>query len=254
MPLTYLAPEVAIGLPESQASDVWALGHAIFRIRAGVDLFPEYETNCPADVLAQTMDAIGELPEEWKRTRFNQHGFAADDEDEDDLLWTLESPEDTGPNCGLAAKDLGDGDGDGWSSKESRLLENRVRRIPDEPPALFIHSSGRAATAEDMEAKSFLLPEQIPMTAPYSAALSTIIWKPTAICVAGFYPMAFTNDKDILLQDDLLQGFPRIPEREASLLLDLLSKIFTYDPATRRPKGEDLVAHPWFHLAEDERA
>ena len=47
IPAKYLAPEVAVGRFASSASDIWALGCAIFRIRSGDDLFFDYDTDCP---------------------------------------------------------------------------------------------------------------------------------------------------------------------------------------------------------------
>lgn len=52
-----------------------------------------------------------------------------------------------------------------------------------------------------------------------------MVWKPTAVCVAGTYITAYSDETD-----GMLEAFPRISEPEASLLVDLLSKVFTYDP------------------------
>ncbi|KAK0629475.1 kinase-like domain-containing protein [Bombardia bombarda] len=200
-PAKYLAPEVAVGGPASPASDVWALGCAIFRIRSGDDLFFDYDTDSPADALRQIVKAIGELPEEWKQTRFNREGrLAVADGEESELFWSFE---------------------------EKRPLEDRVRAVE--------------ATVDEPEAAMF--DGDAMLREPYPAAFRSMMWKPTAVCVAGTYFTAYSDEKD-----DMLGAFPRISEPEASLLVDLLSKIFTYDPATR-PTAEELVTHPWFHLA-----
>ncbi|KAH8771344.1 kinase-like domain-containing protein [Hyaloscypha finlandica] len=50
-PAEFLAPEVAVGLKASPASDVWALGCSIFRIRSGDGPFSAYEVTSPVDLL-----------------------------------------------------------------------------------------------------------------------------------------------------------------------------------------------------------
>ncbi|KAI6364322.1 hypothetical protein MCOR25_005660 [Pyricularia grisea] len=49
--------------------------------------------------------------------------------------------------------------------------------------------------------------------------------------------------------DEMLKAFPKIGEPEASHHIDLLSKIFVYDPE-KRPSAEEIPTHPGFHLAE----
>jgi len=49
--------------------------------------------------------------------------------------------------------------------------------------------------------------------------------------------------------DELLEALPKIPEAEAALFCDLLSKVFVYEP-TRRPTAMEMLSHPWFHLDE----
>ncbi|KAI2614925.1 kinase-like protein [Hypoxylon sp. NC1633] len=216
IPVKYLAPEVAVGRPASSASDVWALGCAIFRIRSGDDLFFDYDTNSPGDALRQIVKAMGELPEEWKQTRFNSEGLAVADGEESKLFWSFE---------------------------EKRPLEDRVRGIVDEPPGLFINGLGEAVEATDDEPDAAIFDGDAILREPYAAAFRSMTWKPTAVCVAGSHFTAYSDETD-----DMLEAFPRISEPEASLLFDLLSKVFTYDPATRL-KAEELVTHPWFHLA-----
>lgn len=216
IPAKYLAPEVAVGQPSSPTADIWALGCAIFRIRSGDDIFFDYDTNCPADALRQIVKAVGELPEEWRQTRFDEEGISVVDGEGGELFWSLEKT---------------------WP------LEDRVRGIMDEPAALFINSLGEAeqATAEEPEEPMF--EEHAALREPYSAAFSSMVWKPTAVCVAGTYFTAYSDETDVLLE-----AFPRISEPEASLLVDLLYKVFTYNPAIR-PSAEQLVDHPWFHVA-----
>ncbi|KAJ9155232.1 Kinase-like protein [Pleurostoma richardsiae] len=216
IPAKYLAPEVAVGRPASPASDIWALGCATFRIRSGDDLFFDYDTDSPADALRQIVKAVGELPEEWRQTRFDEEGLAVVDGEGVELSWSLE---------------------------EARPLEDRVRGIVDEPPSLFINQSGEAVKATDEEPEAAMFDDDAALREPYPAALSSMVWKPTAVCVAGTYFTAYSDE-----MDGIFEVFPRISQTEASLLVDLLSKVFTYDPATRL-KAEQLVTHPWFHLA-----
>ncbi|KAI1644296.1 kinase-like protein [Daldinia loculata] len=215
IPAKYLAPEIAVGRPASPASDIWALGCAIFRIRSGDDLFFDYDTDTPTDALRQIVKALGELPEEWKQTRFDEEGVAVADGERGELFWSLE---------------------------ETRSLDDRVRGIIDEPLGLFINRLGEAVNATDEKPGAAMFDDDAALREPYSPALSSIVWKPTAVCVAGTYFIAYSDELD-----GILEAFPRISELEASLLVDLLSKVFTYDPATRL-KAEELVTHPWFYL------
>lgn len=215
IPARYLAPEVAVGQPASPASDIWALGCAIFRIRSGDDLFFDYDTDSPADALRQIVKTVGELPGEWRQTRFDEEGFAVVE---------------------------GKGGEPFWSLEETRSLEDRVRGIVDEPPGLFINGRGEALEAVDMEPEAAMFDDDAALRVPYVAALNSMVWRPTAVCVDGAYFTAYSDNTD-----GVLEAFPRISESEASLLVDLLSKVFAYDTATRL-KAEELVAHPWFHL------
>lgn len=216
IPAKYLAPEVAVGRPLSPASDIRDLGCAIFRIRSGDDLFFDYDTDCPVDALRQIVKAMGELPEEWRQTKFDEEGFAVVE---------------------------GEGGEPFWSLEETQPLENRVRAIVDEPPGLFINGQGEALDAVVEEPEAPMFDGDAALRVPYPAALSSMLWKPTAVCVDGAYFTAYSDETD-----DMLEAFPRISESETSLLVDLLSKAFMYNPATRL-EAEELVTHPWFRPA-----
>lgn len=73
-PSKYLAPEAIFELHASSSSDVWALGCAIFRMRAGYDLFEVWGTGSPSDSIGEMINTIGELPEKWRHTRFDDDG------------------------------------------------------------------------------------------------------------------------------------------------------------------------------------
>lgn len=225
IPARYLAPEVAAGLlPAGPAADVWALGCAIFRVRPGADLFFDYDTNSRADALRQVVKAAGDLPEEWTRqTRFDDEGFPA--------------------AVG------GEGGEVFWSLDETRPLGDRVRAIVDEPAGLVVNNGRGEAVDMNMETEmdmdgepgvAMFDADDATLREPFPAALGSIAWKPTAICVDGDYITAYSDETDAMLE-----AFPRIAPSEASLLVDLLAKIFTYEPG-KRITTEELVTHPWF--------
>lgn len=216
IPAKFLAPEVAVGRFASAASDIWALGCAIFRLRSRDDLFFDYDTDCPADALRQIVKAMGELPQEWKQIKFNENGFAAAKGEQGEPFWVLE---------------------------ETRPLKDRVGGIIDEPPSLFISSQGEVVEAIDISmingpGTGIFDPD---FRVPYPATINSMVWRPTAVCVEGAYFDSYSDETD-----EMLKAFPRISGCEALLLVDLLFKIFTYDPA-KRIKAEELVTHAWFH-------
>ena len=220
IPAKCLAPEVAVGGSPSPATDIWALGCAIFRIRSGDDLFFDYDTDCPADALRQIVKAMGELPQVWKQTKFDEDGFAVAEGEEGEPFWSLE---------------------------EIRSLEDRVGGIIDEPPSLFISCQGEAVEAIDtsMEAEPGTVAFDLELRDPYPAWIGSMVWRPTAVCVEGGYFTAYSDETDAMLK-----AFPSISGSEALLLVDLLFNIFTYDPS-KRIKAEELVTHAWFHPAVD---
>lgn len=216
IPAKYLAPEVAAGRPSSPASDIWALGSAIFRLRSGDDLFFDYDTNSPFDALIQIVRALGPLPEELSQTKYDEEGFAVSDNEEGELLW---SPDD------------------------SRPMVDRIRAIIDEPPSLFINGRGEAIEVDDDEIMGALDDNDAALRVPFAAPFNAMVWRPTAICVDGSYFVAY--DEDI---NHMLVAFPRISETEAAQLVDLLTKAFAYDPS-KRLTAEQLITHPWFEIS-----
>ncbi|KAI1077728.1 hypothetical protein F5B20DRAFT_583136 [Whalleya microplaca] len=73
-PVELLAPEVAVGLPASPASDVWAIGCCIFRLRSGECPFSNYEVTSPADLMKIFRQTIGDIPLEWQNTLWDYDG------------------------------------------------------------------------------------------------------------------------------------------------------------------------------------
>ena len=73
-PVEFLAPEVAVGLKASPASDVWALACSIFRIRSGEGPFSGYEVTSLADLMRMIIRTLGELPGSWEFILFDYDG------------------------------------------------------------------------------------------------------------------------------------------------------------------------------------
>jgi serine/threonine-protein kinase SRPK3 len=62
--LNYLSPEARFQGRTGLEADVWALGCAIFEIRAGFPLFDAF-FGCSTDILRQTVETLGRLPDPW---------------------------------------------------------------------------------------------------------------------------------------------------------------------------------------------
>ncbi|KAI0079307.1 kinase-like protein [Panus rudis PR-1116 ss-1] len=60
----YIAPESRFESRVSLATDIWALGCALFEIRAGRPLFEPFFAN-DLDILRQTVETLGKLPDPW---------------------------------------------------------------------------------------------------------------------------------------------------------------------------------------------
>jgi len=77
---------------------------------------------------------------------------------------------------------------------------------------------------------------------PYPPCYLHKFWKPAAIKL-GDVVLSGYNDET----EKLLETLPKIPEDEAGLLYDLLSRIFVYEPS-ERVSAKKLLDHPWFHM------
>lgn len=65
-PIEYMAPEVAMGMKPSTASDVWALGCAIFCLRSGHTPFYGFEVTSPLDLMRRISRSLGMIPSQWQ--------------------------------------------------------------------------------------------------------------------------------------------------------------------------------------------
>lgn len=86
IPAPFLAPEVAVGLSASTASDVWALGCCIFRLRSGEGPFSAYEVASPADLMKIVQQTIGNMPIEWQDTLWDFDGQPTKDPEKGEPL------------------------------------------------------------------------------------------------------------------------------------------------------------------------
>jgi serine/threonine protein kinase len=75
-PITSLAPEVIIDGTAGPASDIWALGCTLFRMRSGMQLLNEWHFNMASNVLYDIFDVIvGQPPAKWTRLQFGENGW-----------------------------------------------------------------------------------------------------------------------------------------------------------------------------------
>jgi len=51
--------------------------------------FFDYDTDCPEDGLRQIVKVMGELPQEWKQTKFDENGFAVAKGEQGKPFWSL---------------------------------------------------------------------------------------------------------------------------------------------------------------------
>lgn len=211
-PAEFLAPEVAAGLPAGPASDVWALGCCIFRLRSGIGPFESsFEVTSPAELLRYVIHTMGDdLPQDWP----------------DPLLFDIH---------GQPTKDTKKGEPlhEPWSD-ETRTLQGIISDIWDKPTEQEVRTGGPLKPMEKL-----WRPEQ---HLPFPPYLAEMAWNPKALKVDGVYLNGYDDE-----WDSIHKALPKIPQHEATLLLDLLSKIFVYDPA-KRITAEEMLQHPWFHL------
>ncbi|WEW58184.1 hypothetical protein PRK78_003652 [Emydomyces testavorans] len=208
-PLEFLAPEVAVGLAASPASDVWALGCCLFRLRSGVGPFENpYEVTSPVDLMRYVIQTLGDMPREWQQILWDDDGKPTKDPSKGKLLCKWEG---------------------------QRPLKTLLYQIWDEPEGRVVQTGTAKPEDEDWIAND-------EDRNPFPPCFSDMMWKPTAVKVDNLYLHGY--DREWLT---LSEGIPKIPEHEADLLYDLLSRIFVYDPE-RRPSAREVLSHPWFHM------
>lgn len=192
-PVEFLAPEVAVGFNASPASDVWALGCCIFRLRSGEGPFSGYEITSPADLMRVIIQVLGDVPMLWEGTLFDYDGQPTTDPTKGEPLWK-------------------------WKWENERPLKDLVYKIWDQP------KNGVKTNTVRPEHQVWRKDEN----KPYPPCFSDMVWKPTATKIDNVYLYGYDDETDAMLE-----AMPKISDYEAALLYDLLSKIFVYDPQKR---------------------
>ncbi|KAI1746950.1 kinase-like protein [Xylaria castorea] len=207
-PIEFLAPEVAVGLAASPASDVWALGCCLLRLRSGEGPFDNpYEVTSPADLMRYIIQTIGDMPRDWQSTLWDYYGQPTEDHSKGSLL---------------------------SKSEGQRALKDLVYQIWDEPEGRAVQSSAMIPENDNPG------PSARKGRIPFPPCFSDMAWKPTAVKVNNTYIKGYDTETT-----GLLTAMPKIPENEAASLYDLLLKIFVYEPEKRITAAE-LLNHPWF--------
>lgn len=76
----------------------------------------------------------------------------------------------------------------------------------------------------------------------YPPCFSNMFCKPSAVRIDTVFLHGCCDGTD-----ELLMVMPKISQRESTLLYDLLSKMFVYDPADRITASQ-MLDHPWFAI------
>lgn len=163
-PVEFLAPEIAVGLEPGPASDVWALGCSIFRLRSGECPFSGYEVTSPADLMRVIIQALGDTPSSWGVTLFDYNGQPTKDTANGEPLekWNTERP----------IKDL-------------------VFKIWDQPECNI------ALTGRVRPERLVLRKEE---NKPYPSCFIDMFWKPTATKIDNVYLHGYDDETDELLE------------------------------------------------------
>jgi serine/threonine-protein kinase SRPK3 len=163
-PAEWLAPEIAVGHKPSPASDVWALGCSIFRLRSGECPFTGYEITSPGDLMRVVIQYLGDIPSSWGNPLFDYYGRPTQD-----------------PSKG---KPL-----DAWFDK--RTLKDIVNKIWDQPKGGIIHTGKARLNPSSLCEKEIT---------PYPQCFSDMIWKPTATRIDNTYLHGYDDETDKLLE------------------------------------------------------
>lgn len=216
-PAQYMAPEVTTGESPSKASDVWSLGCTIFRLRCGMDLFYERDMGppSPADTLEQIQRYLGDFPDNIAQTRFDEYGWPIRDKERGEPLL----PE--------------------FFSSPMTLEDKIMETAFDSPPSLQMTSQFEVDTTEYKQ-EPLSLRKETERTTPFPPIYDQMVWKPTAVRVDGNHSIFYERE-----DHPFWGAFPRMEADELKLLVDLLSRIFVYDPA-KRATLQEILQHPWF--------
>lgn len=212
-PITSLAPEVIIEGAAGPASDIWALGCTLFRMRAGMQLLDEWHFNIASNVLEDIFDVLmGPPPPKWTRLQFTENG------------WPIASPR-SGTGKKITTHEYGqealDPDEDLKAKVYGIWDENRSR--PNTP------GSPRAGTPSPSRVNSSPSSWGSPSRAA-PVTQSAIFWEVDPNVVPHW--------------SNVEGGFPHIHPDEAAQFLHLLRRTFVYD-VTQRITAAEILKHPW---------
>ncbi len=163
-PPEFLAPEVAVGLSASPASDVWALGCSIFRLRSGQGPFASIEVGSPADALVIIIKTFGSLPDEWQHVLFDYYGQLTQDPEKGKPLPV-------------------------W--KDKRSLRDLVYNIFDKPESGVVETGQVRPDHEPFEKADIV---------PYPPSFADMVWKPKAVKIDNVYFHGYDDGTEELIE------------------------------------------------------
>ncbi len=221
IPIVSLAPEAIIEGAAGPASDIWALGCTLFRMRAGMQLLGDWHFNIACNVLEEIFDISGPPPPKWSKLQFRENG------------WPVLSPR-SGTDENISTEEYGqeppDPDGDLKAKVYGIWDENRS--TPNTP------GSSRSGTPPPTMAKSLPRSRDPSPSKVVQVTKSSISWK-----VGPDVVPCWAN---------IDGGFPHIHPDEAAQFLDLLTRIFAYD-VRQRITAAEILEHPWLARGDEKR-
>ena len=136
--LSYQSPEARFERRVGLETDIWALGCAIFEIRAGFALFESF-LGSDVDILRQTVETLGRLPDPWwaafedRALWFEEDGQPKSEQDQERAGVLLKAR-----RSSIRAKLLEIGEQvDPPSEYEGPMIENFELRLQEEEVALL---------------------------------------------------------------------------------------------------------------------
>ncbi len=219
IPVVSLAPETIIEGLAGPASDIWALGCTLFRMRAGMQLLGDWHFNIACNVLEELFDILGPPPPKWTKLQFRENGWpvASPRSGTDENISTEEyGQEPLNPDEDLRAKVYGI-----WDENQSTVNTSDSSR-PVTPPATMINS---LPTSQDSSSSRMA-----------QVTKSAISWK--------------VGTDEVPCWANVDGGFPHINPDEAEQLLDLLTRTFAYDDRQRITASE-ILKHPWLGMGDE---
>lgn len=115
---------------------------------------------------------------------------------------------------------------------EKRSIREWIGRIWDLPPGLS-HQSHTPAPLHIYAGYENI---------PYAKCYESKFWKPAAIYIDGICLGYYNREPNAIIAT-----LPKISTDEVELLVDLISKIFVYEPEKRLTANE-ILEHPWFFM------